>query len=252
MTSLPPRRSTLVLVLGVRWPACTQTGPRFDLIVRGGDVIDGSGQAARRADVGIAGDRITAIGDLASAAAGRVIDASGLVVAPGFIDVQGQSGTTLLADGNAESHIRQGITSEIIGEGGSPAFWTAADADAESLAPFGITVRLDRLLRLFRSTAAGRDHRQCWHVRAGHDGASQHHRHGQPAANRRRARAHGGDGRSGDARWRVRPVERVDLRAGIVCQDGRTGGAREGGGQAQRHLHHPHSRRELQPVQRAR
>src|SRR5688572_7909905 len=119
---------------------CTQAGPRFDLVVRGGDVIDGSGQAARRADVGIAGDRITAIGDLASAAAGRVIDASGLVVAPGFIDVQGQSGTTVLADGNAESHIRQGITSEIIGEGGSPAFWTAADADAESLAPFGITV----------------------------------------------------------------------------------------------------------------
>ena len=78
--------------------ACTQGGPRFDLIVRGGDVIDGSGQPARRADVGIAGDRITAIGDLASAAAGRVIDASGLVVAPGFIDVQGQSGTTLLAD----------------------------------------------------------------------------------------------------------------------------------------------------------
>ena len=120
--------------------ACEQDARRYDLIVRGGDVIDGSGQPARRADVGIAGDRITAIGDLSSAAAGRVIDASGLMVAPGFIDVQGQSGTTLLADGNAESHIRQGITSEIIGEGGSPAFWTAADADAESLAPFGITV----------------------------------------------------------------------------------------------------------------
>src|SRR5688572_27867411 len=118
---------------------CTQAGPRFDLIVRGGDVIDGGGQAARRADVGIAGDRITAIGDLASAAAGRVIDASGLVVAPGFIDVQGQSGTTLLADGNAESHIRQGITSEIIGEGGSPAFWTAETADSDALAPFGAT-----------------------------------------------------------------------------------------------------------------
>ena len=46
------------------------------------------------------------------------------MVAPGFIDVQGQSGTTLLSDGNGESHLRQGITSEIIGEGGSPAFWT--------------------------------------------------------------------------------------------------------------------------------
>jgi N-acyl-D-amino-acid deacylase len=134
-----PFRSTLIL-LSLSVAGCTQTGPRFDLIVRGGDVIDGSGQPPRRADVGVAGDRITAIGDLASASAGRVIDATGLTVAPGFIDVQGQSGTTLIADGNAESHIRQGITSEIIGEGGSPAFWTAADADAESLAPFGITV----------------------------------------------------------------------------------------------------------------
>jgi N-acyl-D-aspartate/D-glutamate deacylase len=119
---------------------CTQTSPRFDLIVRGGDVIDGTGQPPRRADVGVAGDRITAIGDLASEQAGRVIDAKGLAVAPGFIDVQGQSGTTLLADGNAESHLRQGITSEIIGEGGSPAFWTPETADSDSLKPFGITV----------------------------------------------------------------------------------------------------------------
>jgi N-acyl-D-aspartate/D-glutamate deacylase len=119
---------------------CEQSARRFDLIVRGGDVIDGTGQPPRRADVGVVGDRITAIGDLASAQAGRVIDATGLAVAPGFIDVQGQSGTTLLADGNAESHLRQGITSEIIGEGGSPAFWTPETADAESLKPFGITV----------------------------------------------------------------------------------------------------------------
>src|SRR5688572_18643322 len=119
--------------------ACAQPGTRFDLIVRGGDVLDGSGQPARRADVGVTGDRITAIGDLGSAQAGRVIDASGLVVAPGFIDVQGQSGTTLIADGNGESHIRQGITSEIIGEGSSPAFWTAETADVDALRPFGVT-----------------------------------------------------------------------------------------------------------------
>jgi N-acyl-D-aspartate/D-glutamate deacylase len=129
---------TLFAVLCV---ACTPAAPRYDLVVRGGQVIDGSGQPPRRADVGVTGDRITAVGDLATAQAGRVIDATGLAVAPGFIDVQGQSGTTVLADGNAESHLRQGITTEIIGEGGSPAFWTAADtADTESLAPFGITV----------------------------------------------------------------------------------------------------------------
>jgi N-acyl-D-aspartate/D-glutamate deacylase len=132
------KRSPLLIV--VICAACAQPSNRFDLIVRGGEVIDGTGQPPRRADVGVIGDRIASVGDLGGAQAGRVIDASGLVVAPGFIDVQGQSGTTLLADGNAESHIRQGITSEIIGEGGSPAFWTPDTSDGEALAPFGITV----------------------------------------------------------------------------------------------------------------
>jgi N-acyl-D-aspartate/D-glutamate deacylase len=128
------------VLIAVLCVACAQPSNRFDLIVRGGEVIDGSGQAPRRADVGVIGDRIAAVGDLSGARAGREIDAAGKVVAPGFIDVQGQSGTTLLADGNAESHIRQGITSEIIGEGGSPAFWTSDTADGEALTPFGITV----------------------------------------------------------------------------------------------------------------
>ena len=110
----------------------------YDLIVRGGTVLDGNGSAPARGDIGITGDRIVAVGDLSDGRAGRVIDASGLMVAPGFIDVQGQSGTTLLADGNGESHLRQGITTEIIGEGGSPAYWTKDTADFEALAPFGV------------------------------------------------------------------------------------------------------------------
>src|SRR4051812_2365891 len=129
----------------VMWTAVVATGcvatpsNKFDLIVRGGQVVDGTGQAARRADVGVVGDRITAVGDLTNGTSGRVIDATGLVVAPGFIDVQGQSGTTLLADGNGEGHLRQGITSEIIGEGGSPAFWIAGTDDSDALRPFGLT-----------------------------------------------------------------------------------------------------------------
>jgi N-acyl-D-aspartate/D-glutamate deacylase len=128
---------------GVVWlalfAACRPPAPAFDLLVRGGMVLDGTGAAARRADVGVSGDRIAAVGDLSSRTAGRVIDAANLMVAPGFIDVQGQSGTTLVADGNGESHLRQGITTEIIGEGGSPAFWNAASAEGESLRPFGIS-----------------------------------------------------------------------------------------------------------------
>ena len=107
----------------------------YDLIVRGGTVLDGNGSAPARGDIGITGDRIVAVGDLSDGRAGRVIDASGLMVAPGFIDVQGQSGTTLLADGNGESHLRQGITTEIIGEGGSPAYWTKDTADVDALTP---------------------------------------------------------------------------------------------------------------------
>ena len=119
--------------------ACNASAQRFDLIVRGGQVVDGANQAPVRADVGVIGDRITRVGDLSKETASRVIDAAGMVVAPGFIDVQGQSGTTLLADGNGESHLRQGITTEIIGEGGSPAFWTPGSDDGDSLAPFGVS-----------------------------------------------------------------------------------------------------------------
>ena len=133
------QRIPAIAFLAVLLSACSPSVQRFDLVVRGGTVVDGSGQTPQRADVGIIGDRIARIGDLASESGGRVIDATGLIVAPGFIDVQGQSGTTLLADGNGESHLRQGITTEIIGEGGSPAFWTPGSDDGDSLAPFGLT-----------------------------------------------------------------------------------------------------------------
>ncbi|MGH9345672.1 MAG: N-acyl-D-amino-acid deacylase family protein [Vicinamibacterales bacterium] len=130
-----PRLIILLLCAALAFCAAP---PEFDLVVRGGEVLDGTGQEALRVDVGIAGDRITAIGDLSERRAGETIDAAGKVVAPGFIDTQGQSGTTLLADGNGESHIRQGITSEIIGEGSSPAFWTKTTADVEALQRFGL------------------------------------------------------------------------------------------------------------------
>ncbi len=113
---------------------------RYDLVIRGGEVIRGDGGPSRREDVGIIGDRIAALGDLSAAQSGQVIDATGLVVAPGFIDVQGQSGTTLLADGNGESHLRQGITTEIIGEGSSPAFWSKESAEIDTLTLFGMTL----------------------------------------------------------------------------------------------------------------
>jgi N-acyl-D-amino-acid deacylase len=91
--------------------------PRCDLLFAGGRVVDGTGAPWFRADVCVAGDRIAAIGHLEGATARRRIDASGLVVAPGFIDMLGQSEYNVLVDPRAASKITQGITTEITGEG---------------------------------------------------------------------------------------------------------------------------------------
>ncbi|HTI42898.1 MAG TPA: amidohydrolase family protein [Vicinamibacterales bacterium] len=119
---------------------CSQQ-PEFDLVIRGGTVYDGSGETPgeRLADVGIIGDRIRTIGDLRGREAGTSIDATGKAVAPGFIDAQSRAGLTLLADGSADNHLRQGITSEIIADG-SPALWTTATADTASLQRYGLTL----------------------------------------------------------------------------------------------------------------
>ena len=102
------------------WAATDGSGP-LDLVIAGGRVIDGTGAPRVRADVGVRGDRIVAVGDLSRARAARRIEVHGLAVAPGFIDMLGQSELNLLVDNRAESKIRQGITSEVTGEGGSVA-----------------------------------------------------------------------------------------------------------------------------------
>src|SRR5215470_11009995 len=93
----------------------------YDLIISGGRVVDGTGAPWFRADVGIKGDRIAAVGNLDKASAKRRVDAAGKYVAPGFIDMLGQSELHLLVDNRVESKIRQGITTEVTGEGGSVA-----------------------------------------------------------------------------------------------------------------------------------
>ncbi len=92
-----------------------------DLIIRGGRIVDGTGNPSFLGDVAIKRDRIVAMGRLGDATAPRTIDATGLTVAPGFIDIHNHSDYTLVADGNAQSMIRQGVTSMILGEGGSAA-----------------------------------------------------------------------------------------------------------------------------------
>ena len=109
--------------LGLILVGCLATGTAraadYDLIVSGGRVVDGTGAPWFRADVGVRGDRIVAVGDLHKATAKRRVDATGKYVAPGFIDMLGQSELNLLVDNRVESKIRQGITTEVTGEGGS-------------------------------------------------------------------------------------------------------------------------------------
>ncbi len=91
----------------------------FDVVIRGGTVYDGTGGAPRPADVGIRGDLVAAIGDLAMAKAKTAVDARGLAVAPGFINMLSWSSASLIADGRSQGEIRQGVTTQIMGEGES-------------------------------------------------------------------------------------------------------------------------------------
>ncbi len=91
----------------------------FDILIKSGRIVDGSGQAAYFGDVGIKDGRILAIGSLGSPEAGQVVDAAGLIVTPGFIDIHTHSDITLIADPRAESQIRQGVTTEVIGQCGT-------------------------------------------------------------------------------------------------------------------------------------
>jgi len=97
------------------------TGGPYDLILRGGWIVDGSGNPRFAGDVAINGDRIVAVGYLRGAEARDKIDVTGLVVAPGFIDMLGQSETNALIDGRVLSKVTQGITTEVTGEGESAA-----------------------------------------------------------------------------------------------------------------------------------
>jgi N-acyl-D-amino-acid deacylase len=91
----------------------------FDLVLKGGTVFDGSGKPGFVSDVGVRGDRVVAVGDLSKATAKKTVDVHGKVVAPGFINVLAHSEESLIADGRSQGEIREGVTLEIMGEGGS-------------------------------------------------------------------------------------------------------------------------------------
>src|SRR6186997_2205151 len=136
------RRPTTLLWLLLA-SACARTAAQqpqpYDILITGGSVLNGEGTPAVRADVGIRGGRIATIGDLSGAAATRRIDASGLTVAPGFIDIHNHSDYTILVEPKSESMIRQGVTTMVLGESRSVGPIKAGTAEAGARAD-GVTI----------------------------------------------------------------------------------------------------------------
>jgi N-acyl-D-aspartate/D-glutamate deacylase len=110
---------TMVCTMFAQDQSPSPTPADFDVIIKGGTVYDGTGAEAKQADVAIRGDRIVGIGDFKASKAKTMIDAKGLAVAPGFINMLSWSTVSLIQDGRSQSEIRQGVTTEIMGEGES-------------------------------------------------------------------------------------------------------------------------------------
>lgn len=136
-------RSSVIGLLSLLFApaAFSQSGAGFDVIIRNGHIIDGTGSPWYAGDVGVRDGHIAAIGDLSRDSAKQIIDAHGMVVAPGFIDMLGQSELTILVDPRLPSKIYQGITTEITGEGESVAPLDSAmlAEEAPTYRHYGIT-----------------------------------------------------------------------------------------------------------------
>jgi N-acyl-D-amino-acid deacylase len=146
-------RAALGLALLLAFAAVVRAAPApFDLVIIHGRIIDGTGSPWYSGDVGIRNGRIAAIGNLAGAPRARTIDARGRVVAPGFIDMLGQSELTILVDPRLPSKIFQGITTEITGEGNSVAPLNDAmvRADHGLYEHYGVTPDWRTLAQYFR------------------------------------------------------------------------------------------------------
>jgi len=148
----------LSMAVAASRPAAPAPPASCDLLLAGGRVVDGTGAPWFRGDVCVVGDRIAAVGDLRPAAARRRIDAEGLVVCPGFIDMLGQSEYNVLVDPRAASKITQGITTELTGEGSAiaPVNARMIAADTDVWAHYGVTPDWTTLEGYFRAFAKAR------------------------------------------------------------------------------------------------
>jgi N-acyl-D-amino-acid deacylase len=190
----PPRLSvwSCILVFGLFGEQQTTAAePVYDLLIRNARIVDGTGNPWFRGDVAVRGDRIVAVGRVPAGTAKRTLDAAGLVVAPGFIDIHSHSDYLLLEDGSAQSKIRQGVTTEVLGEGesagprqgqraavrGKPVRWTTLGGYFDALEKGGISVNVASYVgegtvwQFERPTAAQRERMKALVDEAMSDGA---------------------------------------------------------------------------------
>ena len=230
----------------------------FDLLIRGGTVVDGTGAPGRPADVGVLGDRILAVGDLTGVdgnSSATVIDALGRVVTPGFIDPHGHSDGSLFLDGALTSHLRQGFTTQLSGNCG------------ESLAPITDAGREVVELALRPNELVAR-----WRTFSEYLDAVDEEQLGPNVAflvghGTVRAAVMGAEGRQAtdlERRAMVREVDAamesgavglssgLDLRAGHACGRRGAAGCRHRGRPPRGHLCQPHAQRGRRLVRGAR
>jgi len=119
MFSVPPcLRGVFVAAVAILVAACSTAppnAPSYDVLITNAQIVDGTGGVPRKGSIAVVNGRIAAVGDVSGTAA-QTIDAKGRTVAPGFIDMHSHSDMTLITDGNGQSKIRQGVTTEVIGE----------------------------------------------------------------------------------------------------------------------------------------
>ena len=196
--------------------------PSFDVLITGAKVIDGSGNPWYFADIGIRGDTIAAVGNLAGADAARAHRRPRLVVAPGFIDIHSHGRRGIFQVPTAENYLREGVTTIVEGPDGSSPLPLAPFLDRVAKTPISINF----------ATMVGQGS-----IRQRSD------RPGQPQGHARRNRKDEGAGRAGHARRRVRPLHRTVLRARQLHAHRGSHRDRQGGGAHGRHPHLAHARR---------
>ena len=218
-------RNFALLFIAIATPMMAAPSPsEFDVVIKGGTVYDGTGGEGRACDVAIRGDRIAGIGDFKNATAKTMIDAQGLAVAPGFINMLSWSNESLIEDGRSQSEIRQGVTTEIMGEGESMGPLNDRDARSACSRAEGHQIR-DQVEHARGISALSREARRLLQRRLVHrrdDDSRERDRFRGQTADAGAARANARARAAGNGSGRARDRHVADLSAGVLCEDARS------------------------------